>query len=157
MRRDLINIIIGVVLGVALAALVQTRTKSPITDDKPKVDTLIIRDTFTFYKPKYVEKRVVDSIPVPVKDTVTLHDTLYAWMAKESVEWTDSLCTVYASGVMPSVDSVRHYNSTQVITITQPVLKRPRFTFGIQGGVGIGPHGIEPYLGVGWQIPILQW
>ena len=123
----------------------------------PKVDTLIIRDTFKVTEPIYVTKRVVDSIPYPVTDTLRLRDTLFMILEREQIRWEDSLSVVYASGVMPQVDSVIHHTENLIITKEIPVIKKTRWGLGVQAGVGAGKGGLTPYVGVGVSYNLLSW
>ena len=123
----------------------------------PKVDTLVIRDTFKVTEPIYVTKRVVDSIPYPVTDTLRLRDTLFMILEREQIRWEDSLSVVYASGVMPQVDSVIHHTENLIITKEIPVIKKTRWGLGVQAGVGAGKGGLTPYVGVGVSYNLLSW
>jgi hypothetical protein len=123
----------------------------------PKVDTLVIRDTFKVTEPIYVTKRVVDSIPYPVTDTLRMRDTLYVILEREQIRWEDSLSVVYASGVMPQVDSVIHHTESLIITKEIPVIKKTRWGLGVQAGVGAGKGGLTPYVGVGVSYNLLSW
>ena len=122
-----------------------------------RVDTLVIRDTIVSYKPKYITRRVVDSVPFPVTDTIRMKDTLFLVLPREQVVWEDSLARVYASGINPQVDSVMHYRTEKVINHLIPVKVNPKWGIGIQGGVGVGKGGLTPYVGVGVQYNILSW
>lgn len=125
----------------------------------PKVDTLVIRDTIKVTDPIYVTKRVVDSIFYPVTDTLRLRDTLYLILEREQIRWEDSLSVVYASGVMPQVDSVIHHTENLIITKEIPVIKvkKTRWGLGVQAGVGAGKGGLTPYVGVGLSYNLLSW
>ena len=123
----------------------------------PKVDTLVIRDTIKVTEPIYVTKRVVDSIPYPVTDTLRMRDTLYVILEREQIRWEDSLAVVYASGVMPQVDSVIHQTQSLIITKEIPVIKKTRWGLGVQAGVGAGKGGLTPYVGVGVSYNLLSW
>lgn len=123
----------------------------------PKVDTLVIRDTFKVTEPIYVTKRVVDSIPYPVTDTLMLRDTLYVFLERQQIRWEDSLSVVYASGVMPQVDSVIHHTESLIITKEIPVIKKTRWGLGVQAGVGAGKGGLTLYVGVGVSYNLLSW
>lgn len=123
----------------------------------PKVDTLVIRDTFKVTEPIYVTKRVVDSIPYPVTDTLRLRDTLYVILEREQIRWEDSLSVVYASGVIPQVDSVIHHTNHLIITKEIPVIQKTRWGLGIQAGVGAGKGGLTSYVGVGLSYNLLSW
>ena len=124
-----------------------------------KVDTLVIRDTIKVTEAIYVTKRVVDSIPYPVTDTLRLRDTLYVYLEREQIRWEDTLAVVYASGVMPQVDSVIHHTENLIITKEIPVIrvKKTRWGLGVQAGVGAGKGGLTPYVGVGLSFNLLSW
>ena len=156
-------ILIGVGLAVAvlLGFLVGQRCPRNGGGETPtiKVDTLVIRDTIKVTKPISVTKRVVDSIPYPVTDTIRMRDTLFVLLERQQVTWEDSLARVYASGVNPQVDSVIHFTQDLIITNEIPVIqvKKTRWGLGVQAGVGAGKDGLTPYLGVGVSYNILSW
>ena len=156
-------------VGIAVAVLIgfligqQHPQKSPVEPIKEKVDTLLILDTITLTKPVFVEKIQLDSVLVPVTDTLWKHDTLYVYLEREQIQWQDSLCRVYASGINPQVDSVTHFVQETIITreISVPVKVKSRWGFGIQVGYGAGVNGkqvyLTPYVGVGISYNILSW
>ena len=154
-------ILIGV--GLAFAALLgfiigrRCPQKLPVEPIKVKVDTMVIRDTIKVTEPIYVTKRVVDSIPYPVTDTLRLRDTLYVILEREQIRWEDSLAVVYASGVMPQVDSVIHHTENLIITKEIPVIKKTRWGLGVHAGYGISNQGLTPYVGVGVSYNIISW
>ena len=154
-------ILIGVGLAVAvlLGFLVGQRCPRNGGRETPtiKVDTLVIRDTFKVTEPIYVTKRVVDSIPYPVTDTLRLRDTLYVFLEREQIRWEDSLSVIYASGVMPKVDSVIHHTESLIITKEIPVIKKTRWGLGVQAGMGAGKGGLTPYVGVGISYNLISW
>ena len=154
-------ILIGVSLAVAalLGFLVGQRCPRNGRGETPtpKVDTLVIRDTIKVTEPISVTKRVVDSIPYPVTDTLRLRDTLYMILEREQIRWEDSLAVVYASGVMPQVDSVIHHTNHLIITKEIPVIKKTRWGLGVQAGVGAGKGGLTPYVGVGISYNLISW
>ena len=133
--------------------------KLPVEPIKTKVDTLVIRDTMMCYKPIYVDRVQLDSVLVPVLDTMMIHDTTFVYLEREKVTWRDSLCEVYASGIMTSVDSVRHFQEYKYITIeTQvPVKVKSHWGLGVNAGYGVGKGGFTPYIGVGISYNILSW
>lgn len=133
--------------------------KLPVEPIKTKVDTLVIRDTMMYYKPIYVDRVQLDSVLVPVLDTMMIHDTTFVYLEREKVTWRDSLCEVYASGIMASVDSVRHFQEYKYITIeTQvPVKVKTHWGLGVNAGYGVGKGGFTPYIGVGISYNLLSW
>lgn len=124
-----------------------------------KVDTLFIRDTIKVTEPRFVTRRVVDSVPYPVTDTIRLRDTLYVLLERQQVTWEDSLAMVYASGIYPHVDSVIHFTQDLIITKEIPVIqvKKTRWGLGFQAGVTADKDGVLPYVGVGVSWNILSW
>ena len=151
----------GIAVAILLGFLVGNRVgrNAPGEPPTPKVDTLFIRDTLKVTEPKYITRRVVDSIPYPVTDTIRMRDTLFVILERQQVTWEDSLARVYASGVNPQVDSVIHFTQEMVITREIPVIhvKKTRWGLGVQAGVGAGKDGLTPYLGVGVSYNILSW
>lgn len=133
--------------------------KLPVEPIKTKVDTLVIRDTMMCYKPIYVDRVQLDSVLVPVLDTMMIHDTTFVYLEREKVTWRDSLCEVYASGIMASVDSVRHFQEYKYITIEKqvPVKVKSHWGIGVNAGYGVGKGGFTPYIGVGISYNILSW
>lgn len=133
--------------------------KTPVEPPEIKVDTLIVRDTIMQYKPIFTDKIKVDSVLIPVKDTIVIRDSVYIYMDREKITWRDSLCEVYASGIMPQVDSVRHFTKYKYITIeTQiPVKVKSHWGVGINAGYGVGKGGLTPYVGVGISYNLLSW
>lgn len=152
-------------IGVAVAILILFLFDRIIPRNAPqepqsiRVDTLFIRDTIKVTEPVYVTRRMVDSVLVPVTDTIRLRDTLYVFLEREQIRWEDSLSVVYASGVRPEIDSVIHYAERMVIVKEIPVVrvKKTRWGVGIQAGAGATKDGLTPYVGVGVSYNILSW
>jgi hypothetical protein len=151
----------GIVVAILIGFLVGRRCtrNAPGETPTPKVDTLFIRDTFKVTEPKYITRRVVDSIPYPVTDTIRMRDTLFVLLERQQVTWEDSLARVYASGVNPHVDSVIHFTQDLIITKEIPVIqvKKTRWGLGVQAGVTADKEGVLPYVGVGVSWNILSW
>ena len=152
---------IGVALASGIGFLVGHRCTGNVPAEPPatRVDTLVIRDTFKVTEPKYITRRVVDSVPYPVTDTIRMRDTLYVLLERQQVTWEDSLARVYASGIDPHVDSVIHFTQEMVITREIPVIqvKKTRWGIGVQAGAGVGKDGLTPYVGVGVSYNLLSW
>ena len=156
---------VGIAVAVLIGFLIGHKhpQKSPVEPIKEKVDTLLIFDTITLTKPVFVEKIKLDSVLIPVTDTLWLHDTLYVYLEREQIQWQDSLCRVYASGVNPQVDSVTHFVRETIVNreISVPVKVKSRWGLGIQVGYGAGINGkqvyLTPYVGVGISYNILSW
>lgn len=165
MTRDRIQL---AVLALALAAALavgfalgrRTRTSTPQTVTKIVRDTLTVRDTITVSTPVYLTRREVRRDTVAVTDTLRVRDTLVVVLPREQVEWRDSLVAVWASGIRPAVDSVRHYTRTEIVTqtVTGPGPRKvSRWGLGVQAGYGVSDKGLTPYVGVGLSYNILAW
>ena len=162
-------LIAGAVIVAALALSFMAGQKHAqkwlILPQKERVDTLVIHETKLVEKPVFVEKKVVEKVPVPVpvSDTMMVHDTIYVYMDREQVHWQDSLSDVYASGYDVQVDSVRHNIQTQVITKERDVIVKvkPKWSVGVQAGYGAvvnnGQFYASPYIGVGVTYNLFSW
>ena len=156
---------VGIAVAVLIGFLIGQKhpQKSPVEPIKEKVDTMFIFDTITLTKPVFVEKIQLDSVYMPVTDTLWKHDTLYVYLEREQIQWQDSLCRVYASGINPQVDSVTHFVQETIVNreISVPVKVKSRWGLGIQVGYGAGINGkqvyLTPYVGVGISYNILSW
>ena len=107
---------------------------------------------------KHPQKSPVEPIKTKV-DTLVIHDTTFVYLEREKVTWRDSLCEVYASGIMASVDSVRHFQEDKYITIEKqvPVKIKTHWGLGVNAGYGVGKGGFTPYIGVGISYNLLSW
>lgn len=158
--EKLMTILCVILLVVDIGVLWQNhQQKTPVEPPEIKVDTLIVRDTIMQYKPIFTDKIKVDSVLIPVKDTIVIRDSVYISMDREKITWRDSLCEVYASGIMPQVDSVRHFREYQYVTIETaiPVKDKSHWGLGINAGYGVGQGGLTPYIGIGVSYNILSW
>lgn len=168
-NNTIISIIVLLCLGCIFWVGFQIGRKHPILcdsgDSSVVVDTLIVHDTITKEKPLYLTRTVIDSVPFPVPvhvmDTIWRTDTI--WMEREQVQWEDSLCRVYASGISPQVDSVTHFIRKEVVTEirTISVPSRKRWGIGVQVGYGgciqNGQVFTSPYVGVGVSYNLFSW
>ena len=157
----LLSIVAALLIGVLIGG--EYPLKKPIEPMNKKVDTLFVHDTITLSKPVFVEKVKLDSVLVPVIDTLRIQDTMYVYLEREQIQWQDSLCKVYASGVMPRVDSVQHFVCDKIVTIETrvPVKVKTHWGLGVNAGYGVGLHGkqvyMTPYMGIGISYNILSW
>lgn len=131
---------------------------------RERVDTMVVYDTITQYE-AVVEERVALQhvfVPVMLTDTIMRHDTMYVSMEREQIIWQDSLSRIYASGIIPAVDSVQHFIQERVVTreVTK-VQKTPcRWGVGINAGYGAIVDGRvygSPYVGIGISYNIISW
>lgn len=136
------------VLGGFLIPLIWHKN-DPNSDLKPKVVEVIKRDTIIVPKPVKIESKVVDTIKIPVRDTLVVRDTLL--LPREQVEYRDSLYRAVVSGFAPRLDCIEVYPTTKYVTITQTERRDTKFGIGFQVGVGAGAKGFSPYVGIGVQ------
>ena len=126
------------------------RNPSPEIIEVIKTDTLTIRDTIRVDRPVYITQRVVDSIYVPVTDTLRLHDTAFVVLPRMQKEYRDSSYHAYVSGYDPALDSIEVFAKTQVVTVTVKEKEKPKkWGIGFQAGYGADKNGLTPYLGIG--------
>lgn len=168
MGTDTIKRIVFAVAAIILSLLIsyfigrRDGLNSAVETETEKVDTLYLRDTIVQYEPILEERVVLKKVPVPVTDTLRIHDTLYVYLEREQVVWQDSLSRVYASGILPQIDSVQHYISERIVTkeVTIHVKKPCRWGVGVHAGYGVqlgDQVRTAPYIGVGVSYNILSW
>lgn len=158
-----VAVILGVITLSYLIGLRDGQNRSA-RDSRVKVDTLYVRDTITQYEPIYKERIKLEKILVSVEKTDTLwkHDTMYVYLPKEQIIWKDDYSSIYVSGFRPSIDSVKHYVTTQIVTkeLTKVVKKPCRWGIGVQVGYGAyfgSQIHTAPYVGVGLSYNLLSW
>ena len=148
-------IIFGLVIGYLSGRWVR-RHIQPEVIEIVHTDTLVIRDTVRIARPVYISQRIVDTLLVPVTDTLRLHDTTYVSLPRIQREYADSTYRVWVSGYEPALDSIDVYSKTEYITTT--IREKPkRWHIGITGGYGVGTKGLTPYAGVGLTYSIISF
>lgn len=120
----------------------------------PQVEQVIIHDTLRLSMPLEIEKRVLvrDTIPIILRDTLFHRDTI--WLPREQKVYADSTYRAVVSGIYPRLDSIEVYNRTIMQTTIVTKKEWRKFTYGVQGGVGlIMPFNSTPtfggYIGLG--------
>ena len=155
--------VIIIALALSFVAGQRNALNRLVLPQKERVDTLVIYETKLVEKPVFVEKKVIEKVPVPVSDTMMVHDTIYVYMDREQVHWQDSMSDVYASGYDVQVDSVRYNIQTQVITKERDVIVKvkPKWSIGVHAGYGAfannGQIATSPYVGVGVSYNLFSW
>ena len=152
----LLVLALGIFAGEWLAWRQFNGQKRPV---KPQADTLVIRDTFVAEKPVYLTRKVVDTVYFPA-DTVRVRDTLYIPLPIEQKVYGDTRYRAVVSGIRPSLDTISIYQSTTIINRVREVSLRPRWSIGLQAGVGITIDGgirATPYFGAGVQYNLIQF
>lgn len=150
MEMDRKTLIVFVIAGFLVGFLLGFCRHNPSTEyvEVLRTDTLTVYDTVRIDRPVYITQRVVDSLRIPVTDTLRVHDTVYVVLERVQREYRDSLYTAWVSGVDPALDSIDIVARTQTITITERPRQR-RWHLGITGGYGMTKDGLSPYAGIG--------
>lgn len=103
---------------------------------KVQTDTLYIPDTVFIEKLVVKEVRETDTMYVDIRDTVTINDTTYIPLPRESRTYGDERFTAVVSGYQPSLDRLEIYLENQVVTqYLKPVgerVKRNSLSLGIE-------------------------
>lgn len=141
--------IIAFVCGLWLCLLI-TRCTNKAATEPPLRDTIV--DTIEVVKP-IAKDSVITRFKVVnverVKDTTIVNevsevvfDTVQVRLPIESKHYTAESYDAWVSGYEPQLDSIKVYSRE-----IKP--KQSRWSIGLQGGVGMTPKGIQPYIGVG--------
>ena len=116
--------------------------------------TIVVKlDTIKIIKPIYVSQKVVDTLLVPITDTLRQNDTLYVPVPKTQRYYAkDSLYRAWVSGYRPTLDSIQVFPKTVYKTITNTVYRKPnKWGIGISAGYGLNlsnPIKPAPFIGV---------
>lgn len=110
--------------------------------------TEVYIDTFTAYKPQPYK--------VVVRDTVAVNSfqnsTDWKVLVQEIKEYKDSTYYAKISGINAYLEEIQVYPKTvtQYVNTKEYIYVPPKkWSIGIQGGVGITPKGLQPYIGFG--------
>ena len=149
-RRSVFAAVCGLVVGV-VAGWLAHRHWMPATA-YVRCDTITRVEARTIIQPVPRDSLIVRWKTISMRDT--LRDTLTQVVrVGDSVripisqrEYGDSLYTAWVSGYDPHLDSIRLRIPTSEVHIIQPA---KRWAFGVQGGVGVTPKGVQPYIGIG--------
>ena len=141
--------IIAFIVGLWLATLICRCHHS--TESVPTLRDTIV-DTITVVKPIAVDSVITRYKVVNVervKDTTIVNevsevvfDTIRVRLPIESKHYTSINYDAWVSGYEPQLDSIKVYQRE-----VKP--KQSRWSIGLQGGVGMTPKGVQPYVGVG--------
>ena len=142
-------------VGALLSTMLMRSCQSPQIEEIEilKTDTLIVErvDTIEIVKPQPYRVEVRDTIYI--NDTINdnINGNIFVQQVKE---YKDSTYYAKISGINAYLEEIRVYPKviTQYITTTERVYIPPKkWSVGIQGGVGITPKGLQPYIGFGVQ------
>ena len=125
-------------------------------------DTIYIHDTVVAREPVAVESKAVGVKTYRIKllgvigeqtDPISKqigkqNDSIDVELPIEQKVYQDSLYKAWVSGFDAHLDSIYLYQPTRYITI-KTTEQPSQWSWGIQGGVGITPKGLQPYIGLG--------
>lgn len=120
----------------------------PQVVEEVRTDTVRVPDTLFVVQPICTETRVTDTVRVVLRDTLLRLVEVHVPIEQRVYE--DSTFKAYVSGFRPSLDSIEIMRPRTEIRIRERVeQKPPRWSLGIQGGYGVTPKGVQPYIGIG--------
>lgn len=165
----LVGLVVGALLGFCFGS---KRCPSPCEVISEQTDSTTVADTSLFVAPEPLEKEKTDTvyikIPYPVADgdkeeqkdsvssppvkdsTATKPDSLVVPLERERKVYQDSTYKAVVSGIEPSLDYIETYGHTVFVTTTKVVREsESRWALSLNGGYGVSPSGLTPYLGIG--------
>lgn len=141
--------IIAFICGLWLCLLI-TRCTNKAATEPPQRDTIV--DTIKVVKSvakdsvitryKWVNVERVKDTTIVNEVSEVVFDTIRIRLPIESKHYTAESYDAWVSGYEPQLDSIKVYQR-EVKT------KQSRWSIGLQGGVGMTPKGLQPYIGVG--------
>ena len=144
--KNLMTVLL-VVAVIAGCFLWSRRPGSSIESKPGRTDTVVVRDT------------IREPIPVPIVRTVVRYDTVPGDSAavvlpieRKTYETEDYRAVV--EGYKPSLVEMEVYRQSAIVTNTVVQPKRPRWALTVGPGVGYGPRGVQPYVGVSFGFVI---
>lgn len=146
MRRSIILLALHLLLFGLLCLLFGLRSHTTEEVITVKSDTIRVTDTVTVVVPQPIERAVRDTIVVHTTDT--FEREVIVTLPREVITYQDSTYRAVVSGYRPTLDSLTIYHQRRIIKMTEQ-LPPPRWSIGLQGGVGVTPKGVQPYIGVG--------
>lgn len=143
--RKVIIIVMHLVLFALLVSFLRHH-KEVVEVEVIRTDTIRITDTIVRVQPICTIKRVTDTLLIHTADTL-MREVVVSLPREERV-YEDSAFRAVVSGYRPSLDTMQVYKRQSVVKVTERITP-PRWSLGLQGGVGVTPKGIQPYIGVG--------
>lgn len=105
-------------------------------------DTVVIRQPEVMVVRSLEPRKARLAVVAETADT----DSALVSVPIEQHEYHGEGYRAWVSGYAPALDSIAIERS---ITVMQPTCGQRRWSVGLQAGVGLTPHGVEPYIGVG--------
>ena len=126
-------------------------------------------DTIPYYIPtprdSIVVRYITERLPKAERDTLggdvnvaSKTDSTEVVIPIEQREYEDSTYHAWVSGYLVRLDSIRTYTQRDVVTIRENIKEKPkRWHIGLQAGYGVGPRGVQPYIGIGVTYSIISF
>lgn len=152
----LLSLCVGGLLSTMLMRSCQTPQIERVVIEK--TDTLIVEkvDTLLIEKPVPYKVEIKDTVYLPNNEGIEsgcqnkhAQGTLFV---QEVKEYKDSTYYAKISGINAYLEEIRVYPKTitQYVNTTETIYIPPKkWSIGIQGGIGITPVGLQPYIGFG--------
>lgn len=144
--RKIVIILLHLVLFAMLVMLLKHRTTEVVEVEVITRDTITIVDTLIITKPIPVYIHTIDTMYIHTTDTS--NNEVVVALPREEKVYEDSTYRAVISGYMPTLDAMEVYARNNIVKIKEQ-MPSPRWSWSIQGGVGITPKGLQPYIGFG--------
>lgn len=146
----------GIIVILIISLVVAIKKIEKLNGDSGKIirDTMIVveYDTITVNNPVYISETAIDTIFLPIRDTLRINDTLYQTLPITQRYYAkDSVYKAWVSGYRPNLDSIQVYPKTVFKTMTNTITRRPnKWGIGVSAGYGImlNPVRASPFVGV---------
>lgn len=154
-KTHLFCIIGGIIIGVLVAMGVHRCHRQPV-ETKVERDTIVHYDTIAHWYPKPVgvtktktEYRWLTRVE-HLRDTTKMIDSVLVEVPITSKHYSSSEYDAWVSGYEPSLDSIKVYQRTQMITEIRTISKQPnKWELDVVGGIDYGINSKQwlPYAG----------
>jgi hypothetical protein len=147
-KTNLIVFLVGAFLGLCTGFFTAKAIYDQPLEESVTRDTVIVYDTIPHYYPKPVDsatvKYVTKSFPVVKNDTINhfvevskmIHDTVAVEVPITTKHYRAMEYDAWVSGYEPSLDSIKVYQKTEVVTATITKIKPPnKWELDIVGGI----------------------
>lgn len=144
--RKVIIIILHLILFALVAFYIGNHEQEVVEVEVVRTDTIRVTDTIVSVQPICTVKRVTDTLLIHTTDTL-MREVVVSLPREERV-YEDSTYRAVVSGYRQSLDTMCIFQRSNIVKVTQRE-EAPRWSIGLQGGVGYTPKGFQPYIGVG--------
>ena len=145
-----------ILLSLCVGGLLSTMLTRSCHVEPPLPEMMVLTDTITEV---YIDTHTVvkpQPYKVEVKDTVYIEKGSTGHVFVQETKWfgDNETYDMQVSGINVQLDWINTYPKTvtQYINTTETIYIQPKkWSIGIQGGIGITPKGLQPYIGFGVQ------